>query len=307
MANRSLAVAMGNVPNPDWYLRIKNNLESLTERISDVSEMIPSSTTLSDEQLEQVRNELQAGGNQVLNVTALPGILQNTQPFSVAFGTHAQRLTTLPGKLKGGLWVETNRNQALYYSNGTAWVLIEASGYGTFETRWADLGINDTGALWIETGRNSITETPPVVYRWSGSVWVFNGGFFTRNQNQLTTLSGTLGANDAGATVDVQDYGHTLGWNGSGFNWAPGDPGSGMLVLFDVDPSGNGWHLYNGAANVSYLMGNGNTGLISLVNLTGNASNEAFLVAGTPNSGPSNNAVSGNNASVIVRRPWFRQ
>lgn len=308
MPDRSLPVAMGNVPNPDWYLRVKNNLEGLATRIGDAFEAIPS-PTLSDEQLEQVRQSLQAGGSKVLNVTALPGILQSAQSSTV-FGTHAQRLAINPRQARGVFFVETDRNQALYYSNGAAWVLITAIGYGSFESRWADLGANDSGALWIETGRNSISSIAPVpVYRWNSSSWLFEEGQFYRNQNQLATLAATFGSADTGAPVNVTDYQHQLAWNSSGFEWGPGDSGDAGMgpVLFEADPSpGTGWHLYNGA-NTSYLQSNGNIQTITLPNLTGNNSNQAVLEAGGVNGNSTATLASGNNVNTLVRRPWFRQ
>ena len=55
-----------------------------------------------------------------------------------------------------------------------------------------------------------------------------------------------------------------------------------MMVLFEVDPTGPGWRLYDGST-VSYLKQDGTTGSVTLPNLT---ATPAYPKAGTPNSGP---------------------
>ena len=102
------------------------------------------------------------------------------------------------------------------------------------------------------------------------------------------TLPTDLGINDAEFLATVDDYGHILRWNISGtphWEWAPGDPGSGMMQVFEVDPTGPGWHLYDGSS-VSYLKSDGTLGgPITLPDLTSAGANAAYLKAGSPNAG----------------------
>ena len=121
-----------------------------------------------------------------------------------------------------------------------------------------------------------------VPYKAFGNIG-FSGGTEPMSGNQASLP--TLNANDSSFLYYVTDYAHLLQWGGNGWNWGPGDPGSGMMVLFEVDPTGNGWHLYDGN-NVSYLRGNGTLGNITLPDLISGNSNAAYLKAGTPNSGP---------------------
>ena len=116
-------------------------------------------------------------------------------------------------------------------------------------------------------------------YVQSGMAWIYVSGELVITQNQIAALG--LGQNDAGVLVNVTDYGHTLRWAGLNFTWGPGDPGSGFLQLFEVDPTGAGWHLYDGS-NVTYLKADGTLGAVILPNLAADAS---FLAAGSPNGG----------------------
>lgn len=251
--------------------------------------------------------------NNVVNLTAVinGGNSNSTSKPPVIFGTHALRLTApyVPGNWTGYLYVETDRGQATYYSNGLAWVLIIGinaigSGLGSFESRWTNLNNNDAGAFWIETSRNNVAGLPPFPeYRWDGNMWDFISGSFYRNQNQLTVLQNTFAANnsnngnDVGALVNVIDYHHQLQWtattanNNTTFAWAWGpqdDLRAGEGPIFrEVDPSPlTGWQLYAGNNNVTYLKSDGTTGNVNLPNLSGNnAGNTAFLEAGSVNVG----------------------
>src|SRR5690242_263946 len=92
----------------------------------------------------------------------------------------------------------------------------------------------------------------------------------------------TLGS--APFLVIVTDYGHVLQWNGTGWQWGPGEPGSGMLVMFEVNP-GSGWQLYDGST-VNMLKSDGTTQSVVLPDLTSAANLAAYLKAGSPNGGP---------------------
>ncbi len=125
-------------------------------------------------------------------------------------------------------------------------------------------------ALFVETDRL-------LIYRNTGTAWKYVAGTYTDTLANIPTL----GTNDAGLLFAVSDYAHLLRWSGTAWGWAPGDPGSGMLAVFEIDP-GTGWHLYDGST-VNYLKADGTTGSVVLPDLAGTA---AFLEAGTPNSGP---------------------
>jgi hypothetical protein len=109
------------------------------------------------------------------------------------------------------------------------------------------------------------------------------------SQSQLTSLAAFLGTFDAvipphfdpaTGTVTlgtapilayVSDFNHTLQWNGTGWEWGPGDSGSGMLVSFAVAPTGAGWHACNGSPGVPYLKSDGTIGTVTLPNTASTA------------------------------------
>ncbi len=244
------------------------------------------------------------------------GVTAQTQP--VIYGTHALRLITVPVSVTGYVFVETDRFQAEYYSNGLQWVAVCGVGVGSFETRWTGLNSFDAGLTWIETSRNNAAGLPPYPnYRWDGNNWNFLGGEFYRNQNGLTALANTFSANnsangnDVGARVNVIDFHHQLQWQGNnGWTWGPDDDlraGEGPIFR-EVDPSpATGWQLYAGNNNVTYLKSDGTTGSVNLPNLV-SANNVAFLQAGNVNSNI-NPAVApiftGNAAAGAVSQPTF--
>jgi len=140
-------------------------------------------------------------------------------PFS--FGVHSARLGASPGSYANKGWVETDRNNALYSSDGSQWYLVAGIATGTFENRYTGLNAQDAGFFWIETSRNSVASAvPPPTYRWDGNNWNFQYGAFNRNQSDLATLKTTFSANnsnngnDLGAVVNVSDYHHQLQWGG---------------------------------------------------------------------------------------------
>lgn len=187
------------------------------------------------------------------------------------------------------------------------------------------------GTIFYETDRVAWYQVQTVS---AVNTWVYVGGNgYQRTQSQLAALTALLTTNDALFVAYVTDYGHQLQWSGTAWGWAPGDAGSGAMQLFEVDPTGVGWHLYDGSA-VSYLKSDGTLGSTTLPDLTSIAANAAFTVAGSPNGGPNaavkttlttttGNVLAGAGASStfltsvvtnvegtprdIVRRPWFRQ
>lgn len=235
-----------------------------------------------------VNRMVSAGGAGQISLQGLSGRASSTSPQpSVLAGTHAARLAAQPQLYTNGLWVETDRQNALYYSTGGGWNLIEVAGFGTYEARWADLGPNDSGALYLETSRNNVSSVVPYpLFRWSGTAWTATRGIFARNQNAVAALGGTLTANDTGFQVDVLDFGRILQWSGAAFNYADPNDAPGRISFFLVDPPANGWVFCNGT-NSTYLQGNGTTANITLPNASG--ANQFFLLG-------SNNA----NANLVT-------
>ena len=220
----------------------------------------------------------------------------STSKVPVVFGYSGIMWSNYPPNVWSGyFYVQTDRN-ALYYSNGSAWIALEGTGTGSFENRWSGLNTHDSGLTWVETSRNNISGSPPYpYYQWNGSNWNFISGEFYRNQANLAVLAGTFvsansnNGNDVGARVNVTDFAGQLQWaNNNNWTWGPDDcrmHGMGP-ILAEVDPSPTtGWALYDGNA-YSYLQANGATASVTLPNLSGsNAGNSAFLEAGQTNSG----------------------
>lgn len=82
--------ALGNVPTPDQYLRIKQNIDKLYQNLGTVAAMT-GAQPLTPAQLFQVQQALQANSPTALNLTALPGLLLQPQDASIPV------VTTLPG------------------------------------------------------------------------------------------------------------------------------------------------------------------------------------------------------------------
>lgn len=135
------------------------------------------------------------------------------------------------------------------------------------------------GTLFWETDRT-------VYYLNSGAAgsqyWLYTAGTCYTTQ---ALIPGDLGTHDVGFLNSVTDYGHVIEWNGTGFIWGPGEAGSGFLQLFEVDPTGAGWHLYDGST-VSYLKSDGSLGSIALPNLSGAAPTRSYLKTSDTNAGP---------------------
>lgn len=282
--------------------------------------------------------DLQLLGNLDDSFTAAS--LARSQP-KILSGTHAARLASFPAAAfpVGTIFFETDRATIFYQcrlvSAVNQWVYAGGVIQGAFggsggPVRPTDLGVNDFGAFYAASDWNGS------LWVWSGTVWLYvsaNLGGYLRTQAQLAALAALLTANDVNFLVTVTDYAHRLQWSGTGWAWALGEDGSGELRLFEVDPTGTGWHLYDGST-VSYLKSDGTLGSAPLPDLTSIAANAAFTVAGSPNGGPNaavkttlttttGSVLAGAGASStfltsvvtnvegtprdIVRRPWFRQ
>lgn len=145
------------------------------------------------------------------------------------------------------------------------------------------------GGLFIETDRGNVVYQTRLVNK--AVVWVYLSG---RLECLQANLPADLAANDAGLLASVTDYGHVLKWSGSAWSWGPGEQGSGMMALFEVNPTATGWHLYDGST-VSYLKADGTLGSVALPDLVSATANAAYPKAGSPNSGP--NAATGATIS----------
>lgn len=220
----------------DWAKLITEYVWTLRNRQSTLSSEVQNFNNNIAENITKVFNEFNNNG------------LAGKPP--VVYGVHALRLTATysPVSWTGYVYVETDRFQAAYYSNGTAWVLIGGIGAGSFETRWTGLNSSDLGMGWIETSRNNVSALPPYPnYRWDGNNWAFQSGVFYRTQSALATLAATFApanasnGNDVGALVNVTDYHHELQWYA--FNGTGNANGSTTLsrVSGDLFAANNSW------------------------------------------------------------------
>lgn len=94
------------------------------------------------------------------------------------------------------------------------------------------------GSVFFENDRT-------VFYVIINGAWTYLAGTMLTDQNDLP---GDLGTNDNGFLVYLTDYSHQLYWNGTGFQWAPGENGSGYIVAFVNPPNPLiGWHVCDGS------------------------------------------------------------
>jgi hypothetical protein len=91
-----------------------------------------------------------------------------------------------------------------------------------------------------------------LIYESDGENWVPMSGRLTLEQEFLPT---DLGLADAGLEVFVSDYNHVLRWNGTGWEFLPGDH-SGYTQNFLIDP-GIGWLPCDGSTGVATLLSDG--------------------------------------------------
>jgi hypothetical protein len=163
----------------------------------------------------------------------------------------------------GRLYFETNR-RVLYGSievqstgtvntSGTAVTWVSG---GEFQPNWANRGITINGVTYtvtVVTSAISLTIASSagvqagVAYSQGRTPeWLYLVGEFPCTQSTIPTL----GSLDGGMIIQVTDYGHRLKWTFNGttnvWDWAPGEPGSGMIQFFDVAPTGVGWKLIDG-------------------------------------------------------------
>ena len=77
-------------------------------------------------------------------------------------------------------------------------------------------------------------------------------------------LPANLTANAAGYLAYVTDYAHLLLWNGAGWQWGPGENGSGYVANFlEGAGPGVGWHACDGSQQ-NVLQSDGTLKLVTL-------------------------------------------
>lgn len=91
----------------------------------------------------------------------------------ILVGTHAQRLAAAATPLRvGTLWLESDRSMLYLRVTSTAWVLVGSfTVFDFLGNRPADLAGNDAGFLFLAADQG-------VLYRWSGSVWIYSAGVY---------------------------------------------------------------------------------------------------------------------------------
>jgi hypothetical protein len=96
------------------------------------------------------------------------------------------------------------------------------------------------------------------------------------NQHTQAALP-SLGAGDAGYLAWVTDYNHLLYWNGTAWQWGPGENGSGYIQFFAADP-GSGWKFLDGTGNpITYLKSDGTTAQVNIQSMA----NTRYVQGGT--------------------------
>ena len=146
---------------------VNGNQTAIAANTAGLASIVPPLT------LAQIQKAIQLGGSNPINITGLPGILQNPQAAAI-IGTHAQRLTSTPAL--GTFFIETDRTvlyAAELVSGAVKWVYVAGLMATTFGSQPVDLGVNDAGfQLWITVQNH--------VFRWAGSAWAFldsSGGY----------------------------------------------------------------------------------------------------------------------------------
>jgi hypothetical protein len=246
---------------PSWQPRTRDWAKQTTEYVwtlrDQQANLAQTFQNFNNNLAEQVTMIINGGNN-----NGIPIIV--TKP-PVVFGSHALRLTSAysPPSWNGYIFVETDRFQAAYYSNGTQWVLVEGVGYGAFESRYANLNSFDTGMDWIETSHNNINSTSPyLVYRWDGNNWgTVSGigrGTHSQRMNNWPSVYFSPGTQfqetDRGNVIyQTQNATGVCNTNGTAVTWVSGN---------HFVNSGNGFNANQYPANTAITIGN-NTFLIS--------------------------------------------
>lgn len=123
-------------------------------------------------------------------------------------------------------------------------------------TQYAD------GSEFYETDRN-------LWYTAVGNAWRYKAGILSVPQVALSQFT-DLGPNDTGLLVNVTDYAHCMMWAGTGWQFAPGDPGSDFIVAFVSGPDpATGWHSCDGSSGVPKLNSDGTVTTVTVPNTAG--------------------------------------
>ncbi|MDE2099617.1 MAG: hypothetical protein KGL39_20360 [Patescibacteria group bacterium] len=207
---------------------------------------------------------------------------------------------------------------------GTSATAVIFDVYANWTTAKYDPTQQPVNTQIVITDRNFIVY---VVQKVSGTnKWVYEAGTYSVVQSAIAGLKGfngaALGTTDSGLLINVTDYAHVLKWGGAAWGWGPGELGSGYLQDFAAAPTGNGWHLCDGTAGVSYLKADGTLGTATLPNTTsspayrknGSAYTNTITAAGAPTvtvpgasaaSAGTGNVNNGTGSAVSVLEPPF--
>lgn len=86
-----------------------------------------------------------------------------------------------------------------------------------------------------------------VAYTMKSGAWQYAAGQFTVTQTSIPGVATRCGTYDVGLIVYSSDYAHSYQWQGTGFTFAPGDPGSGFIVIVEGGLDGGEWALCDGS------------------------------------------------------------
>jgi hypothetical protein len=118
------------------------------------------------------------------------------------------------------------------------------------------------GSVFDETDRG-------VLYAAISGSWIYFAGVMLSVQASLPDAT-DLGKSDTGLLCLVTDFNHVLEWNGTSWQWAPGELGSDMIVAFLSGPSQPvGWQLCDGTQGVASLQSDGTLLSVNLPTIVG--------------------------------------
>lgn len=126
----------------------------------------------------------------------------------------------------------------------------------------------------------NLTVGSPFTYVVPSGAWSYQGGMYCDDWIWMPT---DLGAYDRGFLFASLDYGHTHQWNGSGWEFAAGDAGSGYIVDSIDVPNGGvaAWQACDGSS-VAVMLGDGTTVLVTTPNWNGSNAFEQASGTNTP-------------------------
>lgn len=211
---------LGNVATPDAYLRIKQNIDGIVTELASVKDLASASNPLTAAQLDQLQKELQAGGKNPLNLTALPGVLLQAQP--IIEGTHANRLTKPASNYAIGTGFLETDTDLLYevqnVNNARTWVAVGAGPIyrGTHATR----GSGIYSATVLPLGETFFESDRTVAYQvTSGPVWTYSWGIM---QAGIASRPVDLTTTDAGFLFLATDLTVLYRWSGTAWFYVMG-------------------------------------------------------------------------------------